>query len=105
MVFDAAKEHKIVISTNDGHGDTFTVLGVDFDNKLTMGAAIHNCAVQASWKLRTIQRTRRFHVDSDMLVFFKAHILSFIEYRTAAFYHAATTHLSPLDRIFSGFLT
>ena len=34
----------------------------------------------------------------------KAHILSYIEYRTAAWYHACETTIAPLDRCLSSFL-
>ena len=35
---------------------------------------------------------------------FKAHILSYVEYRTSAFYHATTTALRPLDHVLETFL-
>jgi hypothetical protein len=85
-------------------GDSFTLLGVSFDPKLIMADSIHDCAVQASWKLRTLLKTRRYYNDSELIGLFKAHILAFLEYRTPAFYHASTTALLPLDRILAQFL-
>ena len=70
-----------------------------------MTQAIHDCAVQVSWKMRTILRTRRFYNDSELVLCFKAHVLSYIEYRTPAFYHACATALQPLDRILPSFLS
>ena len=102
--FDPAKESFSIISTTDAHGEPSRILGIDFDAKLQMGSAIHACAVEASWKLRTIVRTRRFYTDAELVLFFKSHILSFIEYRTPAVYHAATTTLRPLDQILCNFL-
>ena len=49
-------------------------------------------------------RTRRFYSDAEMVFFFKSHVLSFIEYRTAAFYHACTTAQRPLDHMLENFL-
>lgn len=104
VTFDAAKEHCSIMSTTHPVGNSFTVLGVEFDLKLQMGAAVHACAVEASWRLKTILRTRRFFTHAEVMVHFKSHVLSFLEYRTPALYHAATTVLRPLDRVLSSFL-
>ncbi len=104
VIFDASKEHFLIASHVDPEGDPVTVLGIEFDGKLLMGSAIHKCASESSWKIRSIVRTRRFYCDRDLIIFFKSHVLSFIEYRTPAFYHAATTTLRPLDRILEAFL-
>ena len=74
VVFDAGKEHVAILSHVNPEGNCFKLLGVDFDPKLLMGAAIHECVVQAGWKLRTVLCTRRSYTDADLLVFFKAHI-------------------------------
>ena len=41
---------------------------------------------------------------ADLIRIFKAHVLSFIEYRTPAIIHCATTILDPLDHILDRFL-
>ena len=69
-----------------------------------MDYAIHECAQDASWRLRWLLRSRRFFTDAEMVFHFKAHLLSFIEYRTPAIYHATCTALAPLDGILFNFL-
>ena len=69
-----------------------------------MHGAVHDCVVACNWKLQSILRTKRFYVDADILVTFKAHILSFIEYRTITIAHAAPSELQPLDDILTRLL-
>ena len=69
-----------------------------------MHDAIQDCVVACNWKLQSILRTKRFYGDADILVTFKAHILSFIEYRTMAISHAAPSELIPLDDILTRLL-
>ena len=80
------------------------MLGVSFDPELSMADAIGELVSAASWKLRTLVRTRRFYTHADLVVLYKAHLLSFIEYRTPAIYHATLVYLRRLDAIQSGFL-
>jgi hypothetical protein len=44
------------------------------------------------------------HSTIDLMLLVKSHILSYLEYRTAAVYHACTTALLPLDRVLERFL-
>ena len=53
----------------------------------------------AGWKMRTLLRTKRYYSDADLVMLYKAHLLSYIEYRTAAIYHATRDILYKLDRI------
>ena len=85
MCFDPGKEHIAILSTTEPVGEEFKILGVIFDNKLRMNAAIAACASDVSWRMRSMLRTRRFYNDAEMIVFFKSHILSVIEYRAAFF--------------------
>ena len=104
VVFDAGKEHMVVLSHQEPQGVAVKLLGVKFDPKLLMNVAIHECVADVGWKMRTLLRTRRFHNDAALLGLWKSHILSFIEYRTPAFYHASESVLRPLDRCLSAFL-
>ena len=104
VTFDSGKEHFAILSAVEPHGVSFKMLGVKFDAKLQMGEAVRECVVDASWRMRTLMRTRRMHTTSDLLLLFKSHILSFLEYRTPALYHACTTVLAPLDRVLERFL-
>ena len=97
--FECTKESFHVISRSEPDGDVFKQLGVSFDTQLLMDVEISGLVAEASWKLATMLRTRRFFNDMEIIRHFKAHVLSFIEYRTAAIYHAATSVLAPLEAI------
>ena len=61
-------------------------------------------ARDASWKLSSILRTQKYFSIGELVGLYKSKILSFIECKTAAVYHACGTHLSLLDRIQRRFL-
>ena len=102
--FDAGKESIHVISKVDSSLSSFLLLGIDYNSKLTMQEAVRSCVTSASWKLTALLRTQRFYTIRDLVNLFKTHILSFIEYRTPAVLHAATSLLAPLDHIQERFL-
>ena len=98
--FDASKESKHVLATcGRGSGGPFTFLGVSFDEGLTMAGALHSLVHEASWKLASILRTSRYFSTPELIGLYKSKLLSYIEYRTPAIYHACTSHLAPLDQI------
>ncbi len=102
--FDAGKESFAVLSSTEPEGENFKVLGLEFDPKLSMRFCVQSCVSEASWRFRSLLRTRRFYNDAELVGLFKAHVLSFLEYRTPGVYHAASTTLLPLDRVLSKFL-
>jgi hypothetical protein len=102
--FDPKKESHHIISRMHPYGDIFKILGVGFDCKLSMSTALAELVTDCNWKLRSIIRTNRFYSPGDLIFLFKSHLLSFIEYRTAAIYHACFTDLMPLDNILQRFL-
>ena len=59
---------------------------------------------EAGWKLRTLLRTSTFHCDAQLVDVYKSRLLSYVEYRTAALYHATDTVLKPLDDVQTRFL-
>ena len=69
-----------------------------------MSGCIHETVVSANWKMKHLLRVRTFYTDREMVNLYKAHILSFIEYRTSAIFHASYTTLLPLDLIQNRFL-
>ena len=69
-----------------------------------MTEAVHSLALECSWKLRTLFRMKRFYTGQQMVLHYKAKLLSYIEYRTPAIYHACDTALGPLDRVQDRFL-
>ena len=42
--------------------------------------------------------------DADIIILFKAHILSYIEYRTAGIFHASDSVLAPLNNVLKNLL-
>ena len=104
VTFDAGKESFTILPTTDAEGDNFKVLGLEFDAKLSMRACVQSCVSEAGWRFRTLLRTQRFYNDTELIGLFKAHVLSFLEYRTPGLYHAASSTISSLDRVLSNFL-
>ena len=104
VAFDAGKESHHILSLSDPSGSLFNLLGVPFDPQLSMADAISELVSTAGWKLRTILRTRRFYTDADLVILYKAHLLSFLEYRTPTIYHATRAVLRRLDAVQTRFL-
>ena len=69
-----------------------------------MASAVNEVVTAAGWKLRTLIKTKRYYSDAELVTLYKAHLLSFIEYRTPAVYHATRDILDRLDRIQTKFL-
>ena len=99
VIFDAGKEQMMIISTVNPLGGPAKILGVDFDNRLVMGVAVHKCATKASWKCKSLLRVQRFYGIVDMVLLFKAHVLSYIEYRTAGVHFASSSVLREIDEV------
>jgi hypothetical protein len=99
ITFDEKKESFHVVSRTDSMGESFRLLGIIFDLQLTMEGAISECSIQAHWRLSSILRSKRFFSLKDLMLLYKAHVLSYLEYRTCAITHAADSHLNALDVI------
>ena len=104
VTFDASKESFHILSRRNGYGGSFKLLGITFDPELSMYAAIQECVGAANWKLQALLRTKRFFTDAEIIQVFKAHVLSFIEYRTPAIAHATPSLLQPLNDILTRLL-
>ena len=104
VVFDSGKESVHVVSHQEPEGENFKVLGVKFDCALAMAEAVHEVVVEVSWKLRTLERSAKYHRDAQLVQLYKARVLGYVEYRTPAVYHATNTVLAPLDRLQDNFL-
>ena len=79
-------------------------MGVTLDVQLIMAEAVHECSVEAQWRLSSLLRSRRFFTTRDVVVHYKSHVLSFLEYRTSAITHAADVHLHAIDAVQRRFL-
>ena len=104
VAFDPCKESMHVLSATSPQGPNFVVLGIDFDCSLQMSDAIHGAVTEAGWKLKTLLRTRRFYNDAELVLLYKSHLLSAIEYKTPAIYHARRVDLVLLDSVQQKFL-
>ena len=102
--FDPTKESFQVLSPKEPEGEGFKLLGVPFDCQLKMEQAVKELTREAGWKLRTLLRTSHFHCDRELVDVYKSKLLSYVEYRTAALYHATDSVLKPLDAVQSRFL-
>eukprot|EP00973_Karenia_brevis_P030294 4177217-Karenia_brevis.AAC.1 len=103
--FDAGKESKHLISHHLPVGDSFRILGILFDCKLIMDRCIHETVTSCNFKIKMLLRVKRFYSLFELINLYKAHILSFIEYRSPALLHASNTVLMPLDLVQTRFLT
>ena len=104
VTFDAGKEETMVVSTTEACGGPAKLLGIEFDCKLVMSIASHKCATKAAWKTRSLLRVRRFYSTNDLVMLYKSHVLSFIEYRTSGLHFASTSVLNQIDDVQSRFL-
>ena len=104
VVFEPTKESFHILGRVHSLGESFKILSVLFDTKLSMHEAANDFASEAGWRLRTLMRTRRFYDVANMVRLYKTHILSYIEGATPAIYHAAPSVLKPLDDLQSSFL-
>ena len=105
MVFDPGKESIHVLDPRaTSPGPTFEILGVEFDNRLSMQAAIEDLVHKGRWKVRALLQARGYYGVEQMVLLYKTHVLPFVEHRTAAIYHAVDTLLATLDRVQETFL-
>ena len=104
VTFDSAKESSHVLCRDDPAGGDFKILGVTFDCRLSMKTCVHDLANKCAWKIRTLMCGHRYYPAVQMVDLYKAHVLSYIEYRTPAIYHSTKTVLEPLDKLQTNFL-
>jgi hypothetical protein len=102
--FDPGKESFHILAGSGAFGGEFKLLGVNFDPTLTMKSALNDVVTEAGWKLKMLIKTRRFYTDAELVMLYKTNLLSYLEYRTPAIYHATRDHLSRLDRVQTKFL-
>ena len=104
MKFDEGKESFHLMSKGETYGGNLKMLGVPFDMTLSMKDAVEEVVVAAGWKLRMLLRSKRFYTDAELVGLYKTQLLSYLEYRTSAVYHAKREVLWHLDRVQHKFL-
>ena len=97
--FEPTKESMHIISRHEPAGDNFDLLGVTYDTKLTMEDEVSRLASECSWKTTQLLRVGSFYDAEQLILLYKQQVLSYVEYRTAAIYHAADTVLEPLEAV------
>ena len=73
VAFDAGKESLHILSLSEPSGTGFKLLGLNFDEELTMSDAVAELVAAAGWKLRTLLRTHRFYTDADFIMLYTSH--------------------------------
>ena len=104
VTFDPSKVSLHIISRRVPWGNSFKILGIEFDTKLVMREAVHHCAVEAGWRITSVLRPRRYFKDAELMKLYKTHVLSHIEYRTSGIAHACESVLLEIDRLQTRFL-
>ena len=74
------------------HGDSFKTARRPLPLHAKDGPGREQSGQEASWKLTTILRARRFHDVPRLAQLYKSKVLSFVEHRTSAVYHAPKPH-------------
>ena len=64
-----------------------------------MSDTVFDLVKDCKWKLKAILRTRKINTSDGLISLYKAQVLSYIEYRTAAIYHACSTSLAALETV------
>ena len=104
VTFDPTKEGFYILHRRVGCGGNFVLLGVTFDPKLLMDDAIAEIAGEAGWRVRSLLRPMRFFSVPELIGIYKAQVLSYLESKTPAIFHAAPAHQNLLERVQRRFL-
>ena len=102
--FRPKKEEFVLIRRFHAMGPEFRLLGVVFDPQLLMHKGVRTIATEAGWRLSALLRPRKFFTTPELMKLYKAHVLSYIESGTAAYFHASESVLSRVDGVQRRFL-
>ena len=104
VMFDASKEHLIVIHPLHAQGDCFKLLGLMTDCKLVMNHAIDAILAKVRRKIAAILRTRSHYDKATLIQQFKTHVWGLMESHSGGIFHASTTLLNKIDGTHRRFL-
>ena len=79
MIFDAAKEHLVIIHPSVCHGEFFRLLGLFIDVDLRMRTAIDQTLGKIRLKSNVILRTRGFCGTPELINQYKTHVWGLVE--------------------------
>ena len=103
-VFEPTKEQLAVLHHIQGDGLDFKLLGVTFDAKLNVNAAVDSILREAGPKLKALLRTSHYYDHKAMMKSYKAHVLCLLEGANSAVYHASSSTLERLENLQRSFL-
>ena len=95
----------LILALHGGQGSNVRWLGIPFDHALSTKDAVLEMVGQATWKMAAILRTGKNFTDGELANLYKSQLISYLECRTAATYHACNTVLAPLDSVQEKFLS
>ena len=104
VTFDATKEHIVILHPDHGIGEDFKLLGCLIDVQLRMDHAIDSLIARARPKIHALLRTRNMYSTSDLLMQYKTHIWSILEYQNGTIMHAAPSALAKLHDMQKSFV-
>ena len=104
VTFDATKEHIVILHPDHGIGEDFKLLGCLIDVQLRMNHAIDSLIARARPKIHALLRTRNMYSTSDLLMQYKTHIWSILEYQNGTIMHAAPSALAKLHDMQKSFV-
>jgi hypothetical protein len=104
VTFDAAKEHIVILHPLHGVGEDFKLLGCLIDVQLRMDHAIDSLLARARPKIHALLRTKNMYPVSDLLMQYKTHIWSILEYQNGTILHAAPSALAKLNDMQKSFV-
>ena len=104
VMFDADKEHLILIHPIHAQGDPFKLIGLLTDCKLTMNYAIDAMLAKIRPKIVAILRTRTHYDTATLIQQFKTHVWGLMECQSGGIFHASTTLLNKIDGTHRRFL-
>ena len=80
-------------------GPNFKILALIVDCRLAMSDAINDLVGKMRWRSKSRLRVKKYHTVTNMINLYKAKVLSYAKYRTAAIYHSCTSNWDAFDRI------
>ncbi len=104
VTFEPSKEEFVVLDPRDGFGGPFRLLGPVIDSQLRMNVAIDKLYRKAKPKARALLRCRKYFGLLDLVILYKSHVRSQIEWCNAAVFHAARSLLCRLDSVQTSFV-
>ena len=104
VIFDASKEHMVILHPNLSYGEPFKLLGCWMDTKLTMRQAVDKILAKIRPRIKALLRTRSHYSTASLIEQFKTHVWGFMEMHSGGIFHASTSILDVLDNAQNSFL-